>query len=382
MRYLPFKILVLCVFLPPVLYVFSVKVIETSLEKNYKKQLEIVSTGDTSVLFKGNSQLQEVLQKNIEKFLSEKKLLLYGIKVTITVSVKDGRVLYPAVFEVEKKDYMNFDQISVARENFKLLNEGLKYRVVVKIEHNTAAANAILLFYVVLSVTMLQRFYRSGLKKAGREVHEKDSEIRRLKTEKDNSIATLAKLKSIHEDSMIQLEKVQNSLEEERKKSSETEDEIVEELVALEEKISNGVALYKKQEIKIADLKETISQLERDNKRKKRQSMKAVDAAKRRFATLYKNIVMETHAVSGFIDLTEEMRIKAEALIHQLNDDIKKVPIKRKVFGRKNRETVFEINFAYKGRLYFRNLNNNCIEVLAVGTKHTQSKDLAFLDKL
>ena len=61
---------------------------------------------------------------------------------------------------------------------------------------------------------------------------------------------------------------------------------------------------------------------------------------------------------------------------------IKKIVFKRKVFGKKNRETVFENIFAYKGRLYFRNIGDNSIEILAIGTKQTQSKDLAFLDKL
>ena len=48
----------------------------------------------------------------------------------------------------------------------------------------------------------------------------------------------------------------------------------------------------------------------------------------------------------------------------------------------RNRETVFEVIFAYKGRLYFRNIDGNRVEVLVVGTKLTQNKDLTFLDKL
>jgi len=58
-----------------------------------------------------------------------------------------------------------------------------------------------------------------------------------------------------------------------------------------------------------------------------------------------------------------------------------RVQIKRKVFGKKNRETVFEVIFAYKGRLYFRKISGNRAEVLAIGTKLTQNKDLVFLDK-
>ena len=58
-----------------------------------------------------------------------------------------------------------------------------------------------------------------------------------------------------------------------------------------------------------------------------------------------------------------------------------RVQIKRKVFGKKNRETVFEVIFAYKGRLYFWKISGNRVEVLAIGTKLTQNKSLVFLDK-
>ena len=66
----------------------------------------------------------------------------------------------------------------------------------------------------------------------------------------------------------------------------------------------------------------------------------------------------------------------------QLHDDPKRVSIKRKVFGKKNRETVFEVLFSYKGRLYYRYTNEQKLEVVSVGTKHTQAKDLTFLDQL
>ena len=82
------------------------------------------------------------------------------------------------------------------------------------------------------------------------------------------------------------------------------------------------------------------------------------------------------------MDLTEALKIKAEEVIHQLNDDPKVVQIKRKVFGKKNRETVFEVIFAYKGRLYYRNIAGNRLEILVIGTKLSQNKDLSFLEKL
>ena len=74
--------------------------------------------------------------------------------------------------------------------------------------------------------------------------------------------------------------------------------------------------------------------------------------------------------------------MKAEEVIHQLNANPDLVPIKRKVFGKKNRQTVLEVVFAYKGRLYFRKGQDRRVEVLAVGTKNTQERELEFLANL
>jgi len=80
--------------------------------------------------------------------------------------------------------------------------------------------------------------------------------------------------------------------------------------------------------------------------------------------------------------LSEELKMKAEEVIHQLNEDPGLVRIKRKVFGGKGHQTVLEVLFGYKGRLYFRNTKDKRIEVLTIGTKNTQARELEFLAKL
>ena len=59
------------------------------------------------------------------------------------------------------------------------------------------------------------------------------------------------------------------------------------------------------------------------------------------------------------------------------NSDL--VAVKRKVFGKKNRETVLDAVFAFKGRLYFRKRDDRRVEVVAIGTKNTQELELEFL---
>ncbi|MCP3876174.1 MAG: hypothetical protein GY699_23900 [Desulfobacteraceae bacterium] len=352
---------------------------ENAIGKRYTQEVRSIVAGDTQLLFNGTLRLKDSINNNIEKYVSKKKLISLGLKANISVSTSEGVPLYPQLYENEKKDYLNTDNITIARENYRMLTDGLIVKVQIKVNHNTIVANAILLFFISLSVTILGVFYKTGVNKSKKDEIKRKSEIEKLKTIKEKSLSNLSDLEKTHDALSNQMVQIKETLYLERKKAIDTEDEMVEEMVALEEKISANINLYEEKEDEILKLKTTIEQLE---KKKAKKNIKVIDAAKRRFATLYKNVVVNDRAVSGYNDLTEDMKIKAEEVIHQLNDDPREVTIKRKVFGKKNRETVFEIIFAYKGRLYFRNTRKTGVEVLVIGTKHTQGSDLAFLDNL
>ena len=111
------------------------------------------------------------------------------------------------------------------------------------------------------------------------------------------------------------------------------------------------------------------------------QQSKAADGLRKRMETLYKNTTFSGRALAGLTELPEPMQIKAEEVIHQLNAHADDVPIKRKLFRSKGKATVFEIVFAHKGRLYFRRNKARRVDILAVGTKNTQERDLAYLDR-
>ena len=129
-------------------------------------------------------------------------------------------------------------------------------------------------------------------------------------------------------------------------------------------------------------IKEKTKLFEKERHRESKQKAKAFNSTRKRFKALYKNISVNERAISGFIDLTDDMQIKGEEIIHKLNEDPAFVQIKRKVFGKKGRTTVQEVIFAYKGRLYFHKLKDNRIEILTIGTKNTQAKDLEFLNNI
>jgi len=145
-------------------------------------------------------------------------------------------------------------------------------------------------------------------------------------------------------------------------------------LISIEEEISNA-----KKEIE--ELKSKIQIYERRKTPKLRRN--EFDFILKRFSALYKTIEMNRKALTGFLTLDEDHQIKVEEIIHMLDRDPDKVIIKRKVFsGKKNRTTCFEVLFAYNGRLYFTKNEKNMIEILVIGTKNTQTKDMEFVHNL
>ena len=382
MRHFPFKTLFLCVLLPPFVYVFSIQLLEKTIQTRYDETLAATYTGDTRYLFDGSVRIQDAIRKNVNAFLSSRKLTRWGVRVEITVKTKDGVYLYPDAYDNSRSAIVELDSIALARENFRLLNDGLIKTVDVKIEHNTLISNLMLLVCVLVALLVLSNAYRRGIKKIHEEELNRQAIIDGLTIDRQKSLSQLNILESQRIHFSEKLDSMKSELEHERQKASATEDEMMDELVELEKKISDNLAQQDHQTIEINDLKEKLRQFEKENEAKNRQHLKGVDAVRKRFSALYKKIAVHDRAIQGLVDLTEEMKIKAEEVVHQLNDDPKTVQIKRKVFGKKNRETVFEVIFAYKGRLYFRKISGNRIEILAIGTKLTQNKDLAFIDNL
>ncbi len=381
MRYFPFKTLILCVLLPPFVYVFSIQLLEKTIFARYDKMLAATYIGDTRLLLDGSVRLQDAIRENVNAFISSLKMPDWGVRVNVTVKTQDGIYLYPNAYDNPRSDLSVVDNIAVASENFRLLNDGLIRRVDVEIEHNTLISNSILLSCAFVSLVVLFSIYRRGMRMMDEAEVAKQELIDGLAHERQESQAELERLESQRISLSSKIESMKGQLDRERQKASATEDEMMDELLALEDKISENIAQKDHQFQEINALREKIKQFEKANDAKNRQLLKGTDAVRKRFGALYKNIAIHDKAIEGFVDLTEELKIKAEEVVHQLNDNPQMVQIKRKVFGKKNRETVLEVIFAYKGRLYFRKISGNRVEVLAIGTKLTQNKDLVFLDK-
>ena len=383
MKHFSFKILLLCILLPPIFYVLTFQIVEKKIQNNCARDIEEIYIGDTRPLFEGSISIEEAINQNIKRYLEKNIIVSWGAKISITVATKRGTILYPAIYrEAQEPLIIPPSSLQVAEENYALLSEGLIVSVDLKLGHTHFLSIAILFTYILLSIVIFYLHYQAGLRKISKEEAEKEKEIERLGEQEMRSSRRLHQLKKEKETLLAQMQDLKTRFDKEKEKAVKTEDDMIEEIVVLEEKLEENLKLQEEQKDKIDELIQKTEQFEKGERKSKKQRAKESEIAQKRFSTLYKNVFFHSKAISGFASLTNELQLKAEEIILQLNEEPKSVPVKRKVFGKKNRETVFEIIFAYKGRLYYRNKKDNKVEILSIGTKHTQTKDLDFLDKL
>ena len=66
MKHLSFRILFLCIFLPPVLYIFSIQALEGLIRKRWTSDLERRLISDPSALLEGRIDIQDEVKRNID----------------------------------------------------------------------------------------------------------------------------------------------------------------------------------------------------------------------------------------------------------------------------------------------------------------------------
>ncbi|HKJ99706.1 MAG TPA: hypothetical protein VJ959_12365 [Desulfotignum sp.] len=383
-KYFPFKILILCILLPPVLYILTIQVLEQHLETTFKKELEEIYIGDSAPLLQGSLEIEQAVTRNISSFLRKKNFQTWGIRVRVTVTTRQGTMLYPRTFDFNDKD-IPVPQISpaeTAARNYNLLNQGLVLGFELSIEHARLLSGLILGLYILASLGTFLWFYRIGAKRSRTDALKQEQEIAHLQDLEKEYQKELVSLNQEQQTLSAELGQVKHHFEGEKKRASVNEEEMIQEIINLEEKLEANLAHQRQQRQVISELSDKIQQFETGKRKTRKEKIKEEEIYHKRFSTLYKQTVVHPKAVDGFAGLTAELQLKAEEIIHQLNQDPDLVPVKRKVFGKKNRETVFEVIFAYKGRLYYRLMPDTRVEVVSIGTKHTQTKDLSFLNNL
>lgn len=385
MRFFPLKISIACLLLTPVLYVFTLIFLENYFDRHYSEQVHNILIGDSASILDGSTRLEERIAMNIDNFVRHDTLLqLLKLKIHIQVTTLTGKIIYPIFLDlqtIEKEFRQDTDRDMTARNNFEILNKGIKVEVETSLSHGARLANLILISYFGISFAVFFIFYRNGSKKAAREREQRTRIITELKKEEASYKTILDDLNNDRQKLFENIKMLNSKYQENKKKAKINEEGLFEEIISLEEQIKAFVELKQIKESEISELKAQIQKYERRKSSKSKRH--EFEFFEKRFTALYKNIQLHRKAVTGFLGLNEDQQIKAEELIHQLDKNSEKVVIKRKVFsGKKHKTACFEVLFAYNGRLYFRKNKNNNIDVLVIGTKNSQSKDMEFLHSI
>ncbi len=376
MKYLPFRQIVFSVLLPLLFYVWSVPLCETYFTRIYHDGLDDILLQSDASLLGGEASVVQVIRENISRYVSDHPSFSLFSTYTIEVLTAEGEPIYP--FTNSSLSLFTSQQ-NVALENYRLIKDGLSLEVILYAQPNSPLSVGALCLFGALALGGLFIIYRRQVAHVCEERRGRDQIIVSLMEEGKRSEEAFEALSDRQDTLTRNLENARRSLS----ISHESQSGMVEEIEVLEALLDENEADRIRQREEMAVLSESIAvhtpvNGSRPGKRKSREK----EVTAKRLKTLYKRLRIDDRAVTGFLALEEGMRLKCEALIHQLNDDPSAVIIKRKIFGGKGMDTFFETEFAYKGRLYFMYDPRGKVGILAIGTKNSQATELSFLNRI
>jgi hypothetical protein len=360
--------------------------LEEYLGKRETERVQELMIRDQQALYEGRHTIKEEINRNIGRHLSDDFEHKIGIKTEILVKTGDDRILYPSQTKLDTASPFQEERgfaetgvdslryTEVASENYRILNEGLVLDVNLQIGQNTWLANSILIVYVFLSLAVLQAFIRRGTRQTEKEKGEHKNLVQKLSEELNQAED---KLKAVETRESEYVGRIA-ALRKDKDELSRDVDGLLEELESQEAGLKEQKRIREQMAAQVAQLKEEMDRLAQQSRKVK----KTVDAARKRFGVLYRNLLFTDRALEGFLALTDEFQLKAEETIHKLNEDESAVAVKRKVFGKGGKMDFLEITFAYSGRLYYQKGSQARKMIVAIGTKNTQDKDLAYLESI
>jgi predicted nucleic acid-binding Zn-ribbon protein len=330
--------------------------------------------------------LESQLHKSVQAFLSGRQLLRWGVRPEIGITTKTGRVLYPLKVSDpplrETADPLFLSPEATASRNLEILNEGFLVKFGVEIPNNTWVANGVLLFYLFIVSALLARVYVARTREAERLNRLNAEALEKAGAELARSQGFLGQLKTEEESYRERINLLHSALHKARDRLESTEHDALAEMETLEKRLKESTALREAMEQEVVGLREEVTRLTVTSQRFEKKREKQAEGLTKRLRVLYKKVQFHEKAVQGLQELEDDLQLKAEETVHAMNEDVGKVPVKRKVFLGKAALTVLESEFAYRGRIYWRRGANGKVEILAVGTKNTQPKDLAHLESL
>ncbi len=392
MKFVPFRTLLLCILLPTSLYIPSLQGLEIFFHKKWSSELQALLISDSKPLMEGRISIEEEIRTKIDAYLATKYTLKWGILTQIAVRTGTGRWLYPSfgqgithlsdsdTFPPEKSVSTPIDMLRVAENNWKIMQEGINFALNVKIPKETWLANGILAFYIIVSIFLLYHAYRKTASEAQRIEFSNQQALEAANKELLTAQQKLQDIFARERDYHKEISRLRNDLDLASDRVRETEDEALTEMEQLEKKLHENVSIKEGLELEVVRLMEEQERIESTRKVPVKKQQKQITRTIKRFKTLYKNIEIRQRAIEGFLDLGSDLQLRAEELIHNMDVDSTKLAVKRKIFSKKGTSPTFECGFGYRGRIYWRPGPGTKTEILAIGTKNSQAKDLAYLE--
>jgi len=382
MKNFPYRLLFICILAPPICYIFTLQALEIYLQKKVAAEISSIIVRNYEALFQGRYTVKEEVNRNLGEYLLGHGLKhRLGISTEIMVKTKDDRILYPANLKKDLYDssgdstdnVMNY--MDVAAENYKLYNN-LITSVDIRIKHNSWLSNSILLFYILLFLFIIQRSVRKNIRETELQEREHKNYIEKLTDKLKETESGLSDIR-VKEDNY--LKKIEE-LKKDRESLSTDINGLLEEMETLEKGLTAQRNLREKSESELTELQNEINDLKEKIHNPKKKT-KMTDTTRKRFRVLYKNLDFSEKAIDGFLSLSDEFQLKAEELIHRLNEDRSLVSVKRKVFGKGGKINVLEADFAYSGRIYYQADSQSKTRIMGIGTKNSQDQDIAYLER-
>jgi putative component of toxin-antitoxin plasmid stabilization module len=391
-RLYAFRVTYVAIFVFLLLYVFTVKGTEQALQSHFEGIVaESVRITDLSL------PVTMQIQSRIDRRVMQSRWVLWGgIHANIIVLAADGQTwIYVGGRTVQPP--ASLDSGEIAREAARLLPA--TDQVGISVPHNALVANAILVTYAALLLSVLYVYNRAvgrrearrletavlsrdeTLARAGAIEHELEQVRRRLtevvpaeREQADEIRALQSERGALH----AKLAELADREEELRQKAARTV-ELDQEPQALEELLEEAGGELAAKDDEIRQLGKSLKRAAVNPSARGRET----EQLKRRLDTLYKTLEIDPRAISDLVALRDEtMKLKAEEGLKRLGDDAGNVGVRRKVGGLPPSLSVFELGFAGKGRIYYCRGKQRRFRVLCVGAKNTQKTDLDYLRKL
>jgi len=385
MKLLPFRILFISILLPPTLYVLTIQGLESFFQSRERAQMNRSLIQDYAAILEGRRTVKQEVARNVAEYLRHDLKFKLGFRTNILVRTKGGQTLYPAEASTRLGELGMetgssqgpIHYVDIAAENYRILDEGLLLTMDVKIKYSSWLSFGILLFYAFISACFLHRITVKRMR--GKEIEN---------TEQKNRISELSQRLSELQPVLEDIEARENEhlvnidlLQEEKDLLSKDVEALFEEITRLESDLDSQTTLKLDLEREVNHLRDELEGL-KGRAEKPRKKLNKADSAAKRFRVLYKNLAFSDRAIEGFLSMTDEFQLKAEEMIHRLNQGDSQLPIRRKVFTKGGKSNILEMDFAYSGRIYLQKDSQQRAKVLVIGTKNTQHQDLKYIETL